>query len=235
MMAGKLFLKNLCCCIVVSFFCASLFSQATSTFTIKAGEDINEVYKQVFKYPEFRDGKVVFAYGTPAGAKMNYNLIIGKIQFIDSKNDTLIIADEAAIKFISIGADTFYYDNDKYVELLANYGKVKVALQQTIKFLNEKNIGAFGMPDATHNIDNYNTLRANNTYALKVNKDLVYSKERKYYFSEGDDNFVIVNKKNLLKEFPHKKKFIENYLKEQKIDFDNEANLKGLFSYLAKN
>jgi len=234
-MLQRSFIKKFCCCIVASFFFTSVFAQTTGTFTIKACEDISTVYKEMYKYPEFRDGKAIFSYGVPAGGKMNYNLIIGKIQFIDSKNDTLIIADEAAIKFISIGADTFYYDNDKYVELLANYGKVKVALQQTIKFLNEKNIGAFGIPDATHNIDNYNTLRANNTYSLKVNKDLLYSKERKYYFSEGDDNFVIVNKKNLLKEFPHKKNFIENYLKEKKIDFDNEADIKSLFGYLAIN
>jgi hypothetical protein len=144
-MLQKLFIKNSYCCIAACFFCSALFCQTTSTFTIKAGEDISTVYKQAFKYPEFRDGKVFFSYGSPAGGKMNYNLIIGKIQFIDEKNDTLVIADGAAIKFITIGTDTFYYGRDNYVELLANYGEVKMALQQRIKFVDEKNIGAFGI------------------------------------------------------------------------------------------
>ena|SRR5687768_9438331 len=232
-MLQKLFIKSIHCCVAVGFYCSSVFSQTTGTFTIKAGEDLSAVYKQAFKYPEFRDGKVMFAYGTPAGGKMNYNFIIGKIQFIGEKNDTLVIADEASIKFISIGTDTFYYDKDNYVEQIANYGKVKLARQQRIKFLDEKNIGAFGIPNSTHDIDSYNTLRANNTYALKVNKDLVYSKERKYYFSKGDSQFLIVNRKNLLKEFPHKKTLIENYLKEHEIGYDNEEDLKKLFGYLA--
>jgi hypothetical protein len=231
-MLRKLFIKNLYCCIAAGFFSSSLFSQTTSTFTIKAGEDISAVYKQAFKYPEFRNAKAVFSYGSPAGGKMNYNLIIGKIQFIDEKNDTLVIADEAAIKLITIGTDTFYYDRDNYVELLANYGEVKMALQQRIKFIDEKNIGAFGIPTSTQNIDNYNTLRANNTYSLKVNKDLVFSKEDRYYFSEGENGFLVASKKNILKEFPRKKMVIENYLKEHDINYNNEEDLKSLFGYL---
>ena len=99
-----------------------------------------------------------------------------------------------------------------------------MATRQKIKFLDEKNIGAYGLSTSTHTIDNYNTLRANTTYALKVNKDLICSKEKKYYFSQGDEDFVIVNKKNLLKEFPHKKTLIENYLKEHEIDFNNKED-----------
>jgi len=64
---------------------------------------------------------------------------------------------------------------------------------------------------------------------------MIYSKEKKYYFNQGDENFVIVNKKNLLKEFSDKKNFIENYLKENEIDFNSEEDLKILFGYLAKN
>ena len=70
-----------------------------------------------------------------------------------------------------------------------------------IKFLNEKNIGAYSISISTHTIDNYNTLRANNTYALIVNKDLLYSKERKYYFNKEKHCFI-----------PAKKKCFESFL-----------------------
>jgi hypothetical protein len=221
--------------LLIAFLSCStvIFSQKTEIITIKADQDISILYNHIYKYPQFGYGKVFFKNGTVAGSKMNYNLIIGKIQFIGEKNDTLVIADEAAIKFIAIGTDTFYYDRDNYVELLANYGKVKMALQQRIKFVDEKNIGAFGIPTSTQNIDNYNTLRANNTYSLKVNKDLVFSKEDRYYFSEGENDFLVASRKNILKEFTRKKKVIENYLKEHDINYNNEEDLKSLFGYLA--
>jgi hypothetical protein len=219
--------------LIVFLSCSTLiFSQKTEIITIKAGQDISILYNHIYKYPQFVYGKLFFKDGTVAGGKMNYNLIIGKVQFIDEKNDTLVIADEAAIKFITIGTDTFYYDKDNYVELVANYGEVKMALQQRIKFIDEKSIGAFGIPTSTQNIDNYNTLRANNTYSLKVNKDLVYSKECKYYFSEGESNFLVANKKNILKGFPNKRTVIESFLKEHEINYNNEEDLKSLFGHL---
>ena len=165
---------------------------------------------------------------------MNYNLLLETMQFIDEKGDTLILANENTINYITVGLDTFFF-HEGYLQLISTYGEIELAIRQKIKFLDEKNIGAYGLSTSTHTIDNYNTLRANATYALKVNKDLIYSKEKKYYFSQGNEGFVIVNKKNLLKEFPRKKNFIENYLKQHDIDFNNEEDLKTLFGRLAKN
>jgi len=191
------------------------------------------LYKEVYKYPDFKSGKVYFSYGQVSAGKLNYNLIIGKVQFIDEKNDTLIIADEASVKLITIGADTFYCNKENYVELLGDYSFSKLGLQQRVKFLDEESIGAYGIPTSTHAIDNYNTLRANTTFKLQINKDLIFSKEKKYYFNYGSDDFVIASKKNILKKFPKQKVFIENYLTEHNTDFEKEQDLKNLFSFLA--
>ena len=224
---------RMCFSFLSFLFCAChLLAQNTNTITIKAGEDVSVLYKHIYKYPEFAHGKVNFNDGTVAGSNMNFNLLLEAMQFIDEKGDTLALANENTIKYISIGQDTFYF-HEGYLQLVSTYGNTELVIKQKIKFTDEKNIGAYGIPTSTHTIDNYNTLRANNTYSLKLNKDLVYSKERKSYFNKGDRDFIIVNKKNLLKMFSNKKAIIEDYLKQTDVDFNKEDDLKSLFHYMA--
>ena len=202
-----------------------------SIITIKAGEDAAVLYKHIYKYPVFSPGTVYFNDGTMARSKMNYNLLLETIQFINEKGDTLSISDEGTIKYLTLGLDTFFFQ-DGYLELISTYSKLELAAKEKIKFLNEKNIGAYGISTATHTIDNYNTLRAFDTYVLKLNKDLIYSKETKYFFNKGDA-FILANKKNILKAFGGKKKQVEQYLEQQNPDFEKEEDLQKLFTYLA--
>lgn len=203
-----------------------------SVITIKAGEDVSALYKHIYKYPVFSTGTVYFNDGTIARSKMNLNLLLEVMQFINEKGDTLALDDENTIRRITVGADTFFFQKG-YLQLVSTYDNTELASRQKIKFLNEKNIGAYGISTATHTIDNYNTLRAFGTYALKLNKDLIYSKERKYYFSKRDNEFILANKKNILKMFPEKKALVEKYLKEHELDYNKEQDLKNLFVYLS--
>lgn len=74
------------------------------------------------------------------------------MQFIDPKGDTLALANENTLNFISIGADTFFYNNKGYIEQLTDYTVTKLLLRERIKTSEEK-IGAFGIPSSTTNID----------------------------------------------------------------------------------
>jgi hypothetical protein len=203
-----------------------------TVITIKAGEEVSALYEHIYKYPLFSAGTVYFNDGTIARSKMNLNLLLEVMQFINDKGDTLALDDENTIKHITVGADTFFFQ-EGYLQLVSTYGKTELVTRQKIKFLNEKNIGAYGISTATHTIDNYNTLRAFGTYSLKLNKDLIYSKEKKFFFSKGNDGFILANKKNILRMFSSKKSLVEKYLEEQKLDFNNEEDLKNLFAYLS--
>ena len=217
---------------IIWFFSLKKSFGQNTVVTIKAGEDISALYKHIYEYPVFSPGTVFFNDGTKARSKMNLNLLLEVMQFINEKGDTLALADENTIKYITVRTDTFLFQ-EGYLQLVSTYGKTELATRQKIKFLNEKNIGAYGISTSTHTIDNYNTLRANNTYALKVNKDLLYSKERKYYFNKAKHGFIPANKKNVLKVFSDKKGLVEKYLEERNPDYNNEGDLKSLFVYLA--
>ena len=218
--------------IIIFLFSLEKSIAQDTVITIKAGEDVSALYKHIYKYPVFSAGTVSFNDGTIARSKMNLNLLLEVMQFINDKGDTLALDDENTIKHITVGADTFFFQ-EGYLQLVSTYGKTELAARQKIKFLNEKNIGAYGLSTATHTIDNYNTLRAFGTYSLKLNKDLIYSKEKKYFFNKGNNGFIIANKKNILKVFSDKKSRVEKYLEEKKPDYNNEEDLKNLFVYLS--
>jgi hypothetical protein len=61
----------------------------------------------------------------------------------------------------------------------------------------------------------------------------VYSKESKYYFDKGNNEFIIATRKNIQKKFSDKKSLVEKYLQEHELDYNNEVDLKNLFVYLA--
>ncbi len=87
-------------------------------------------------------------------------------------------------------------------------------------------------PSSTQTIDTKNTLIADQNYKLRVNGNLILSKEKHYYFSDSDFNILPVNNKNLMKVFAKQKGKIENYIKSNNTDLNNENNLKNFFTYL---
>src|SRR5687768_5214934 len=97
--------------VLVAMASSALFGQTSEIITVKAGQNISEVYKEIFRYPQFTAGRVYFVNGDVSAAKLNYNLITETMLFVNQKGDTLAIADETAVKFITIEKDSFYYDN----------------------------------------------------------------------------------------------------------------------------
>src|ERR1041384_1024475 len=107
---------RLVCCICAILLGVAGMSQRPKTYTVPAGVDVKEIVpvKEIFQYPNFIQGVVVFRDGTSAPGKLNYNRLVAELQFIDPKGDTLSLANEKNILIALVGTDTFYY-NEGYV------------------------------------------------------------------------------------------------------------------------
>ena len=208
------------------------FGQTTEVITVKAGQSLYDVHKEIYRYPNFKEGKVYFLDGGLSGGKLNYSFISEAMQFISPTGDTLSLADEATIKYIVIENDTFYYDKG-YLEGLINAGTVKLAIKQKIKFKDTRKIGAFGTASPTLRTENEKTFLGDNRYNFIIAEDLIFVKEKEYYLNVRFRDFVIVNKKNLNKLFPEKKDNIETFLKQNNINLQVEKDLEKLILYLA--
>ena len=220
--------------IVLLNFASITVGQTTEVITVKAGQSLYDVHKEIFRYPNFKDGKVYFLDGGLSAGKLNYSFISEAMQFISAAGDTLSLADEPTIKYITIENDTFYFDKG-YLESLINAGNVKLAIKQKIKFKDTHKIGAFGTASPTVRTENEKTYMGDTRYNLIIAEDLIFVKEKEYYLNVRFRDFVIVNKKNLIKLFPKQKDNIESFLKENNINLRVENDLKKLIQYLASS
>jgi len=212
-----------------------LSAQTLTTITVKPGEDLTAIYKQMYRFPQFMYGKVYFMNKDSAKGRLNYNILIGKMQFIDKRGDTLVLSDDNPIRLVAIDTNIFYCNSGECVELLAGSPPAELAVSYRLKLADEQKIGAFGLPTSTQTIENKNSFKINSDYSLQLNRDLVFTKETRYYFIDAGKHFIPANKKNLLKLSPKQNAIIENYLEKNVIDFKNETDLLNLMIYLAKS
>lgn len=220
------------CLFILALSCNSVFSQEP-LITLKAGEDISALYKYVYRYPQFIPGKVYFQDGDSAGASMNYNLFDGEIHFI-SKADTMLIDDKSKIRSVVIDADSFVFADGQFLRILTDYGYAKLAVADKLRLHDEQRIGAMGMARPTHNIDSKSSFNSWQTLKLQLSRDLIFSKEKHFYFTSGSA-YLPANRKNLpgLFAFAGKKAF-EEYEKTCHPNLKNETDIESLFSCMAR-
>src|SRR5689334_22666870 len=133
--------------IITVFFSVLLISavgQESESLIIKAGQTINKnmPQNQVFYYPSFLPARVVFKDKKTASGKMNYNLLVDEMQFVNENGDTLAVTNEALIKEVQFAADTFYYDNH-FLRLVGKFGGYTVAERVQWSVVQSQRIGAY--------------------------------------------------------------------------------------------
>lgn len=205
--------------------------QTPERLVVKPGDDVDKVYNYIYRYPQFQYGKVFLINGDVSAGQVNYNILSHEMQFIDPKGDTLALANETSINFISIGADTFYHNTHGYVEQAAHLPVTILVFKEEIKATEEK-IGAYGIPTSTLNIESKKVINAGENYFLSPNAIVTLSKRRQYFFSDERFNILPANSKNVMKVFTRQKEKIQHYLETNPIDFNSEPDLKKLFTYV---
>ena len=216
---------------------ADLSAQDSTFVTIKTGQSVKDVLTsaEIYHYPQFTYGKVFLRDGTKAAGKMNYNRLYGQMLFINPIGDTLALADEKNIKFIVIDKDTFYYDGG-YLRLMANGGVVKLTEKQIWVLADIRKIGTHNRPTTTVAVTSFSSYTDGRDAAkskdLIMNEDVVLRKETQYYFGDKYNLFVPASKKGLLQLFPKEQQEIDNYLKENKVNFNKRDDIEKLYQFL---
>lgn len=215
-----------------------LLAQDSTLVTIKTGYKVTEVLTpaDIYYYPQFTNGRVFFRDGAQAVAQMNYSRLFDQMLFIDPKGDTLALADEKTIRFIAIERDTFYYD-EGYMRLITDV-TVKLAAKQIWVVADIQKIGTHNRPTSTVAITSFSSYTDGTDAAkskdLVLNEDIILRKETHYYFGDKFDHFVRATKKNILQLFHKKQQSIEEYLKENKVNFDKKDDLEKLAQFLGQ-
>ena len=220
--------------IIISLgICAT--AQSRKTFTVNPGQKIVEAIPvgELYSYPEFRLGTVALRNGTSADVRLNYNSVFGEMQFIDpKKGDTISLADEKQIKLVTIGTDTFYFD-EVWLELVFSNNTVKIAKKRLLEMTNKEKIGAMGVEGYGGAIETYSKFTGSQHMRDLVAKEkLTFTEHITYYIGEKFNHFHKANRKSLLDFYRDKEEKVGAWLKENKIDFSKTDDMKKVIDYL---
>ena len=185
-----------------------------------------------YKYPSFTKGYVHYRNGSSAYANFNVNLLLNQIQFLHPNGDTLSIVDEESIRFVTIGKDSFFCRKD-IVELMPGYSPLKLGRSQKVSVMSRERVGAYGESSGTTSITSFGSLSANEqVYQLRANENILLKKETTFYLIRNDFlTFLPATKSNLL-QMVKNKEGIQEYLRNNNIDFKKEADLKRVLEFV---
>ncbi len=141
--------------LLACFFICSQIAAQKNKVVVSGNNDIAAAIPDSLKYsyPAFIYGKVYFRDGTAGSSLLNYNLLAGEVQFINPSGDTLSLANEVTIQYITINEDTFYYDN-VYLKLIAENKKAKLAKNERLSLSDIKKGAAYNSYTSLGGIDN---------------------------------------------------------------------------------
>ena len=223
--------------LVIIVFCLSFGGQAQDSLTIfiPAGKSISDVAKpeKLYRYPDFRNGKVFFRDGTITSAKLNYNYLNGEVEFISGK-DTLAIVKEQVLNLRDIEIDTakFYYSGG-YLEQVANIDNRKILKKQEYKVSKREKIGGYEQPSSTTAIESYSSITDSHgmmNTKLIVRENITLVRPPQYFIGDQYNTFLPANKKNFLRLYQKNKAQIERYFRSNDVDFKKLEDLKKLLA-----
>src|SRR6185312_13582729 len=127
--------------IIIIAFLSSLRAQMYDRKTVHVGESLSDV--SYYLFPSFRDATVKFKKGGELVSKLNFNLLICQMQFIDQKRDTLNLAKPDDIEQINFDSTSFFY-KEGYYQVIEKSNEAALAVLRKANYEPIK-IGALGL------------------------------------------------------------------------------------------
>lgn len=208
---------------------SSTNAQVYEKKTVHSGESISAI--SYYLFPSFEDAAVKLKNGGTLLSKMNFNLLICQIQFINEHGDTLNIAKPADIETITFDSSLFFY-NEGYYQICSPNDAVKFAVLRQVSYVPVK-IDALGLKDRTGTGVESSTsfFTKSELKDLLMDEDVDINKKTSYFLTTDNKEMIKATKSAFIKLFSENRDRIQTYLKESKTDFNKEGDLKKLYNF----
>ena len=208
-----------------------MFAQSRRSIRVKSGENIAQAYSPngFYRFPQFSKATLFYKGGTRnAGEQFNYNILSGTMQFLKLTGKIFDIGDPANIDSVVFEKTAFVYA-DGFMEIVSRADSI-ILLKKIIIQARQEKIGALGLPAQSSSIDNISIYSAEtNAYNLTINADIVVTENVYWYWMDNNRTILKATKGNLLRLLPvTRQSAAETYMKQKKINFENENDLKQL-------
>ena len=184
--------------------------------------------------PEFTAGTVIFNDKGYSNGAVNIHALTQKVHFIDENGDIREIDDNSNVKIVIAKKRNFLNCSYGFIEMYESAGEVTVGELRQVNIISEVKTGAYGSKSESTAIQSVGFVTDNGMKTdLNVNTRVPYI-YRKVPYLIRKGSVIPANRKTFTKSFPHKKDFIEQYLKENKVDFENVEQVREFFRILNK-
>lgn len=219
------------CAVLFMFSC--LPAQYYKTITVKAGTKIIEKFPANvrYQYPQFTDGQVYMKNGGVSPNMLNYNMLLGEIEFLQS-SDTMIISKKKDMSYVTVALDTFIYRSG-YLQVIYS-GTIKVCLRDKIKLKEVVKIGAMGQPNRNSQVDSFNSISLEGNFQQLIpTEDYVFQRTLEFYLLTSSGELIEFRKKNVLSLYQDKETEIQKYLKSNKVNFESQQDILRFADFLS--
>jgi len=211
-----------------------IFAQERQIIEANSSEDLAGKVSNNMQYlfPEFTDGQVFMKKSFVSTGKLNYNMLIGEMQFLE--NDDVMALDTRDIDVVNINDRLFFpYKGNEFSEELLSTDVSKLRVRRKGNLAPYAKKGAYGTTSSTSSITSYSNVEGGGQmYKLSVADDVIVSVRNFYYLVGENEKYVqITNAKTFTKQFPELRSQIEAFVKENRIRFDDADDLKKLLAY----
>lgn len=218
--------------VVPGFFAAA---QDNKTITVNSlVPETAALYKSVYLYPSFLDGRVVFKEDGPVEAKLNYDRMYGQVLFLTPQGDTLALAHPEATTMVVMGADTFYFFQNAFVQKLSHHNKApNLFVRQSIKYIGTEKKGAYGTYSPVSAVNSTATFTQDDkiTQYLAIDENRLYKPNTEYFLSDAFNNFFSCSKSRFYGLFSQHEKELKTFADANNVDFKKKEDLLKILAY----
>jgi hypothetical protein len=204
------------------------YAQVYDRTIIHAGDSASDYYSYRFK--AFSDAEVTMKDGRTMVFKMNFNMLLCEMQFVNEKGDTLVVAKPEEIATIRLHNSLFYFDKN-YYEVVAASDSVRLVVLRKVSFEPVK-IGPMGARVQSAGVSEYNAIATERgRVPLHLNEDIYAEKTTTNFLVGKNGEMVVANKAAWVKMFSPDKKSFDLFIKSNKINLNKLSDLETLFTY----
>lgn len=184
--------------------------------------------------PAFQPGTIVLSDGSSYGGELNIFTPNQKVHYTDPDGTTRELEVNDQVTHVSVRGRTFINCRYGYIEASEVAGEVVFGVLRSVNIVSEVKTGAYGSKSESTAIQTVGFVTDNGMKTdLNVNSRVPYTYKMVPYLMKGG-SIIPANRKTFAKYFPQQKKFIEEYLKENRTDLDNVEQARAFFIILKK-
>lgn len=199
--------------------------------------DHTRPYTELYMFPAYMSGTIQFVDGTTYKGQLNILLASSTLCFLDEEGQPDLFTDKSQISAVLIGRNYFIPLLGHYIQILDTDGHVMFGVEQYLELEAEKRYGAFGREEKSPNVpiekrnlrsEGFNVETGGRMLAVESTP---YTVHQNAYLIRNKKAYALT-RKSFMRFFPSKKALIEQYEKDNTVDYSNPDQALMLFKFL---